>query len=713
MKPPAASTTPESSHPTALALEMGWLIAALLVPLWVNLWAHQPFELSKVLLLRSLAWLLTGIWLADGVAGNGDLWSSLRRNPLVPSVALLAVVLLLVTAFAVNPLLSLFGTAARGQGFLTLLSYPLLFLVVAARLRAPDQSRRLLIALVTTAVPIVLLGLGQAAGWDPIGLVTDARTPIYATLGRANFVGAYLAMLVPLTLALATTTERGWCRSLLIALVSGELAVIVLTLARGAWLAAGTGGVVFALLWLWPRLDRRGRRMALIGCVLIGVLGVAAGAAMLLRTRAGSAAARRTIWVAVCRLIRARPLLGYGPDALALVFPRVYPPQLVYYQGRDVFVDRAHNLLLDWAVMQGLVGALALFLVIVSFFTLGLRRLAGAVRTDRGVSRLSPRGVLLAACLASVAGNLAGNLVSFDLTATATVTWLLLALVGSPALASPDARDALLATTAPKSVARWPRRVAAGILLLGAVAVIVQLNGRPLLASIAHRTAVRRVEVGDGSGAVTAARRAVKLWPWEAEHHWLLGQVAWREVERVGDDAQAWARAETALLRARDLRPEDYTAWVLLGDFYAAVGTRIDREAFSLAHAAYERAASLAPHHARLYVRWGQVFLAEDRLDAALARFYRAVELDATDGLAFRLIGDVKLAQGQPAAALAAYRDAVRWSPEAALAHLGLARAYLALEEPGSARNALERALALDPHHPAVRAVQDQLDRVP
>ena len=48
-------------------------------------------------------------------------------------------------------------------------------------------------------------------------------------------------------------------------------------------------------------------------------------------------------------LLAQRPLLGYGPDTLELVFPAVYPPELVYYQGRGILVDRAHNLLLDWA----------------------------------------------------------------------------------------------------------------------------------------------------------------------------------------------------------------------------------------------------------------------------------------------------------------------------------------------------------------------------
>lgn len=692
-------------------LEMGWLIAAVLVPLWVNFWAHQPFELSKVLLLRSIAWLLTGLWLADWLDGGGDPRPHLRRHPLLVPVVVLAVVLCVATAFAANPLVSLFGTATRGQGFLTVLSYLLLFLVVTSRMRTAEQARRLVVALVATAGVIVPLSLLQATGWDPVGLISDARSPIYGTLGRANFVGAYLGMLVPLTLALAIIAGRGWKRRLLLLLLGGELVVVGLSLARGAWLAAGTSLAVFGLLWVWLRLDRRGRRLGGAGAAAVGVLGLGLGGVVLWRAQAGSLAARRTIWVAVGRLVGARPLLGYGPDALALFFPRVFPPQLVYYHGRDVIVDRAHNLLLDWAVTLGVPGALGILVVLAAFFALGFRRLAAAMRRSDGARELTDRGVVLAACLAAVAGNLTGNMVSFDVTATAMAAWLLLALVTCPGMAQDaETSSSSAASTGHRPVRGWLRRLAASLLLLGTVVAVWQLNGRPLLASISHRTAVRRVQIGDESGAVAAAERAVARWPWEPEHHWLLGQLAWRQAQGAGGGIESWLAAEAALLTARDLRPEDYAAWMLLGDFYGALGAQVEPGAFAHAHRAYEQAASLAPNHARLYVAWGRTFLDEERPGPALERFHRAVELDATDGLALRLIGDVELAQGRPEAALAAYQEAVRWSPDAALVYLGLARTYVMLGQPVAARRALDRARQLDPNHPAVRAVEEQLE---
>ncbi len=717
----SSSATPNTSEDAQLppqtvpaSVEMGWLIIALLIPLWVNFWADQPFELSKVMLFRALVWLLTGGWMVLWLAGRSHPWRDLRDNALLVPVGLLAAAIATATVFAVNPLLSLFGTMERGQGALTLLSYLLLFLIVTSQMHTRAQAHRLLSAMVATAGVIVPLSLLQTAGWNPIGLVSDARAPIIATLGRANFVGAYLAMLAPLTLALTLMAEQGWRRSLLALLFTGELTVIALTLVRGAWLAAGTGLAVYGLLRLWPSLDRRGRRLLTVSSALVGAVALMFLGWLLLRAQTGSIAARRTIWMAVGQLIADRPLTGYGPDALAMVFPRVYPPQLVYYQGRHVFVDRAHNLLLDWAVTVGLLGVVASVTVLVSFFALGLRRLTDAMqRIEHDPSPLNARGMVLTACIAAVAGNLAGTMVSFDVTATAATTWLLIALVGSPAMAQGAAeREPPTALPHPRT-SQGLRRIVGGLLLLGSVAATVQLNGRPLLASIAHRTAVLRTEAGNTVGAVSAAQRAVRLWPWEPQHQWLLGQVTWRAAQQDDGDLAAWRRAEATLLTARDLRPEDYTGWVHLGDFYATVGTQIDPTAFALAHQVYAQAASLAPNHARLYVAWGQVFLEEGRLDPALARFQQAVDLDATDGLAFRLIGDVKLAQGQPEMALEAYQEAVHWSPDTALAHLGLARTYAALGHPDAAQAALARALALDPHHPGVYALHQQLDATP
>ncbi len=682
-----------------ILLEGGWLLIAVLIPLWVNLWADQPFELSKVLLFRSLVWLLAAAWLID-LFRNGRLgFSSLERNPLLVPVGILAAVVVLSTVFAFDPALSLDGSYVRGQGLLTYLSYLLLFLIVTYRLRTPLQGLRLVAAIVLTAVPMVLLSLLQAIGQDPLGMVSDARSPIYGTLGRANFVGAYLAQVLPLTLGLAWLVPQYRHRRLLLLLAGAQVAVIAWTLTRGAWLAAAMALTLFSLLLVWPRLPLRLRPAVVATTAAIGVAGLVVGGYILLGAETGSILARRTIWISVWGLVRQRPLLGYGLDAVELVFPRVYPPQLVYYQGRQVFVDRAHNVVLDWIVTTGVVGALSFLLVVTRFFILGWQRAMSAGGKQR---------ILVIAALASVAGNLAGNLSGFDVTATAALTWLLMALVASPAMASRATPEEPSTPSAGAVATPWARWALSAVLGVGALLLIVHFNVRPLLASVAHRSAMRYAQAGDLAPAVDAAFQATAYGPCEPEHYRLAGRLVWRQAETSGD-LDTWLRAEMALLTARDLRPLDFASWAWLGDFYGALGVQIDPGALTLAHQAYGQATRLAPNRARLYVAWGQIYLAEDRPEAALERFYQAVDLDATDDLAFRLIGDVQLALGHPEWALEAYREAVHWEPEAALAHLGLARSYAALEQPAAAARSLERALALDPYHPAIRAVKQEL----
>ncbi|MCL7452198.1 MAG: tetratricopeptide repeat protein [Anaerolineae bacterium] len=696
---------PQEQPRTETLLEMGWLLAALLVPLGVDLWGQQPFELPKAVALRSLAWLLTGVWLADCLIRWRSPWRELRGNPLLWPALALAGVHVAATAFAADRGLSLWGSYERAQGALTLVSYVLLFLVVSARLRTLDQARRLLAALVFTAVPVTALGLAQAVGWDPAGLVSNARSPLYTTLGRSNFTGAYLALLLPLTVALAVTTTRRWLKLAGGALLLAGLAVIALTLARGAWLAAITALGTLALLWFWPKLSRRARLATLVA----GPVGLAGGLGLTLwlGRQGGSEAARLTIWRATLELVSRRPWLGYGPDALGIVFPRVYPPQLVYYQGRGLVVDRAHNLFLDWAVTAGLLGLLAWFVLFAAFFHIGWRAAQATVDPKRRL--------LLAACLAAVAGNAAGNLVSFDVTATAAATWLLLALL--PSLRRGEDRlqgDDPLLTPALPSRARpgWLPPLAAGLLLGGVAWAVLQLNVRPLAADVAARTAARRSEAGDLPGAIDALEQATRLWPAEPVYH---QQLSWAYLQQafVQDPLPWLERAEAELLAALERRPGDHRIWAALGELYGLWGNHWEPARLPLAHDAYRRATALAPNHAMLYTAWGMVYLEGSDLAAAAARFRQAVALDATDGHAFTHLGDAELARGHVEAALAAYQQAVHWQPESVPAYLGLAASHWRLGRRDAAAAALRRASQIDPNHPTIQALRAEMDRQP
>jgi O-antigen ligase/Tfp pilus assembly protein PilF len=629
-------TKPPSTFDTVL--EIGWLLIAIIVPLWVYFASQRPFDPQKIFLFRSLTWLLTSLVWARSllVSPRQSLW----RKPLAMPVLILAGVLVVTTLTAVNPQQSWWGSYERGQGSLTQLSYLLLFWLLASHLRTLNQAWRLLTAFVLTAVPLLLLGLAQTFGWQPLPLLTDARSPMFATLGRANFLAAYLVILLPLTLALGLQLRQRWQQIAIAVLWLAELVVIVLTLARTAWLAAVVAVGLFVLLW-WGS-TWKWRRWLKLG---VGLTAVSGPVLILLNiAQEGSLAARLTIWQATLKLIGERPFLGHGLDSLELIFPGVYPPELVYYQGRDVFVDRAHNALLDWAVTMGVVGVLAHLLLWGGFFLLMHRALR---QTADPQHRL-----LLVGILAAISGNLTNNLTSFDVTTTAAATWILMGV--GMALSQPT-----LSTVSVISPSHL-RLSLAGLVMLMGIGAIWWGNGRPFLADHAAYRANQQANIGNLDTAIIEAEKAIHLAPYESSYHHDLAWLYWQH----GD----YGRAESALLLARDLRPIDYGRWLALAEFYAAAAVELGMDTSTLAAAAYEQVAQLAPHHSQVYTAWGQFDWVMGERETAVSRWQQAVDLDATNGVAHAYLAQNYWLAGERGAATEALAQALKFEPQNKLA---------------------------------------------
>lgn len=85
--------------------------------------------------MRTLVWLLSGLALVEWLLTRSSLRSRLRPNPLLGPTSVLTAVLLVTTMTSVDRSLSLWGSYERAQGVLTLLTYLLLALLAAYRLK--------------------------------------------------------------------------------------------------------------------------------------------------------------------------------------------------------------------------------------------------------------------------------------------------------------------------------------------------------------------------------------------------------------------------------------------------------------------------------------------------------------------------------------------------------------------------------------------------
>jgi O-antigen ligase/Flp pilus assembly protein TadD len=638
----------------ARALEAGWLTAAVAVPLAFNPLASSGFELPKAALLQALVLLMGFAALVQFIDTWGESGGSPLRwpgTPLIWPALAFGLALGLATALSVNPRLSLWGSHERQQGLLTIDAYLALFLFPATGLSSRVQAERLWSALVWGSAPVVAYGLVQAVRLDPLDWQTDAASCVLSTIGRANFLGSYLVLVLPLTLGRALIARRRWPYAPLLA---GQMFVLACTQARGAWVGLGIAALLCGLSWAVANRDRRLALTVLaIGVLSVGLVGVLNWAdspfaslaelpgldrlATLTTTDAGSTAARLTTWRATLPLIMTRPWLGYGPETMRSVFATVFPPQLVYYQGRHVTVDRAHNLWLDLGMSSGVLGAAAYGVLLLGFGSLAWRGLRTS--PDRR-SRIA-----WAALAAAVGGHVADLQFGFDLTASATVFWLVLAFGAAWGRGF-----------APVAIRkRSPPRPATSLLYAAPGLAVLVLIGmiclRPLMADAAYWNSQQ--ETSPLEQRLSAGRQAVYLWPLEPEYR--MG-LAWVLVQ-----SGQFSSAEAQLDAADSLSPHDPEVWAARGEIYAIWGD-LDSARYGQAEAAYRQAVELAPNVATYHTALGLVLARQGRLEEGTVALERAVDLDATDGIAYGHLADLYLALGRETDAAWAQRQAERWS---------------------------------------------------
>ena len=111
------------------------------------------------------------------------------------------------------------------------------------------------------------------------------------------------------------------------------------------------------------------------------------------------------------------------------------------------------------------------------------------------------------------------------------------------------------------------------------------------------------------------------------------------------------------------------------------------------AYRAYEHAIVLAPTIALTYRRYADFALRAGDHAHALALAQKAIDLDATDGVAFAILGWAQLRVGNLPVAQDAFAQAVRWSPTSADIYVGLATVHLQQGNLELARATLKQGL--------------------
>lgn len=645
-----------------------------LAPVLFSTRTVEAFEFPKLLALLSCALVFTGAALVLGLAhlrraGLGPSLLALReglRHDLL-ALGVLAFVLSagVSTLTSPSPRTSFYGAHESFAGLVTVLAYAVLFFATRALVRDDAQFRALLAWPLAGSALAALYALAQVAQADPLRWTRTheflGAERAFGSMGNPNFLGALMALALPLAGARALAEARRGRRSnqVLFTLVGIVLfAGLGASLSRAAWLATALGGALFMLgstRLLGSPEGRASLWRALVVLSVVGLLSIAlvprlreltsralqrvlltiekrpeqSGAPLSLREEP-----RLFLWPSAWRMFVAHPLVGVGHDTFQLAYQRYRSLGTWTVEGHRT-PGKAHNEPLHVLATQGALGGLALVTVVAGTL-LAWRRAWGRARAEPEL--LVGVGAALAAF--AVQALFSFTVIGFGVLFVTLLAWL--ARVGAPSPAP------VIAAQAARAHARWTplwRLAQAGALLLTAFGLHA-LVVLPLRADLAAQRGVVARQGAPGQ-ALEPLSEAVRLRP-DHDLYWIqLGVAHFEMAQRLRGLAARSGQLEAArdaFQQALALVPiNSYAHGGLartLGEMAREQPPLATREQ---AYAAFDQAMRLDPRNPYWPAEAGRFALDVGDLERVEQWARRGLDTDPQNGAATWLLGNAAL----------------------------------------------------------------------
>ncbi|MDO8914925.1 MAG: O-antigen ligase family protein [Coriobacteriia bacterium] len=551
----------------------------------------DQFDIVKVFIMRACALVGVGAWSFDFFIRGGKL-----RRTKADYLILAFLGWVLVTSFtSISFATAFFGKYRRFEGFLSFLTYAIVFFLTVQLVDRPSRIRSLTHTFVVSGIAVSFYGILQFFGADPVSWGSNLpfeTNRAFSTFGNPDLLGGFIVLVLPLALAMALTEKRPvwrvvyWVGFIITAFCWGASFV------RGAWI-----GGAFALIALavgavlarvpWGVIDwSASGATAFFGAAFVAwslrstheVLNIWTRLQSIFKFNEGSALTRFEIWSAAIRAVKERPIFGFGADTFRLVFPHTKPVEYVRDAGYLSVADNVHNYPLQLAAGVGIVGFLLLYGLFGWVLYLGA---PSAFSRGKGPERL-----LLTAFWGAALGYIIHLMFGLSVTGSSVFLWLSLAMVIAP--------TARTVEVAPKT---WGRSAAVVIVAVATAASVY--NVVYIVADNYYLKA--QFAVSANANPLTAVKTAISLNPFNDMYRAQLGETyraqmgAWVQQaqtnQQAGKDPAAdlqqakdsFLLAEQAYLDVIDFVPTEYDNYVFLTALYNQAGSYFDRVYFEKA----------------------------------------------------------------------------------------------------------------------------------
>ena len=535
---------------------------------------YDQFDIVKVFIMRGCALIGIGAWSLDFFVRGGKLRRT-KADWLI--VAFLGWVL--VTSFtSISFATAFFGKYRRFEGFLSFLTYAIVFFLTVQLVDRPSRIRSLAHTFVVSGVAVSFYGILQFFGADPVSWGSNLPFEFnraFATFGNPDLLGGFIVLVLPLALALALTEKRPswrvvyWAGFIVTAFCWGASFV------RGAWIggvvalvAVAVGAVLARVPWGVIDWSATGAT-TFFGAAFVAwslrstheVLNIWTRIQSIFKFNEGSALTRFEIWQAAIQAIKERPITGFGADTFRLVFPHTKPVEYVRDAGYLSVADNVHNYPLQLAAGIGVVGFLLLYGLFGWILYLGF---PGAFARGKGPERLIVTGFWAAAL-----GYIVHLMFGLSVTGSSVFLWLSLAMVVAPTARAEEV-----------SPRKWGPAV--GMVIAAVVTAASVYNVAYIVADNYYLKA--QFSTSANVDPLASIKTAIALNPFNDMYKAQLGEtyrtqmLAW--IQQAKD---SFLLAERAYLDVIAFVPAEYDNYVFLTSLYNQAGSYFDRSYFEQA----------------------------------------------------------------------------------------------------------------------------------
>ncbi len=278
---------------------------------------------------------------------------------------------------------SFWSVVTRMTGIWYFLNYGFFLYVLWGVLQ---QKAKQNILILTVLFSTTLYSILSFFGPEGVGFLFKGYEADGFTFGNSTFAGMYIfgAFVLSLYYLFQSSKKKWWMYVLPIVLVINPNIIN-----NKIWFGDFSGGIVgearasayvilFSLvgllfMWLISKVkDKKVQSRVMYSLFVVAVVGGAISTHSLLSHDgflkkaylAQASAARPLVWEISEKAIRQRPLFGWGTDNFERVFEANYDSRLLQVEyGSEAWFDRAHNLFIDQAVDNGIVGLIFYILI--------------------------------------------------------------------------------------------------------------------------------------------------------------------------------------------------------------------------------------------------------------------------------------------------------------------------------------------------------------